>query len=604
MCGICGWIDWNGAADDAAVRRMSERLAHRGPDGSGLWRDPTGLAVLGHRRLAILDTSERAHQPMVHASGLVLVFNGEVYSFPEIRRELEAEGVTFASTGDTEVVLAALARWGVAALDRFVGMFALGLWDPGRRRLLLVRDRLGIKPLFIGSFPRGLAFASEVPALLAHPMVSRDIDRSAVARWLQQGYPGGRTMLAKGVWRLPPGHLLEAEDGRTTVRPWYNLLDRVQPCGEEQAGDADERLAELLREAVRCRLVSDVPLGCFLSGGVDSTAVVAAAAAAGARPETLTVSFAGGDDESPAAGRTAQALGLDHASERCTPAGMLEVFAGWPRIAGDPLADPSLAPTWMVSRTARQRWTVALSGDGGDELLGGYPRLKLMANLESWRRAPGVVRAMLPMVLPARRWVAKLASALACRDRWGAYQALQGVWPAAEAARLCGLEEAPSVWPPELLVRLDHQPSWLRYRLLDMLSFLPDRMLAKVDRASMHHGLEVRVPLLDHRVVEFLLSLPPGLVRGKRVLRGAIDRLGAPPPPRRKRGFEVPLAGWLRGPLRGTIEGSLFGPTARRLGLDGALLRSAWTTHQDGRADLGERLLAVAVLVRWVEEWV
>lgn len=282
---------------------------------------------------------------------------------------------------------------------------------------------------------------------------------------------------------------------------------------------------------------------------------------------------------------------------------MLEVFAGWPRIAGDPLADPSLAPTWMVSRTARQRWTVALSGDGGDELLGGYPRLKLMAHLEDWRRAPGVVRTILPMVLPARRWVAKLASALACRERWGAYQALQGVWPAAEAARLCGLEEAPPVWPPELLARLDHQPSWLRYRLLDMLSFLPDRMLAKVDRASMHHGLEVRVPLLDHRVVEFLLSLPPGLVRGKRVLRGAIDRLGAPPPPRRKRGFEVPLAGWLRGPLRGTIEGSLFGPTARRLGLDGALLRTAWTTHQDGRADLGERLLAVAVLVRWVEEW-
>ena len=603
MCGICGWVDWDGAADEAAVRRMSERLAHRGPDGSGEWRDPTGLAVLGHRRLAVLDTSERAHQPMVHPSGLVLVFNGEVYSFPKIRRELEAEGAAFTSTGDTEVVLAALARWGIAVLDRFVGMFALALWDAGRRRLLLVRDRFGIKPLFVASVPRGLAFASEVPALLAHPLVSRDLDRSTVARWLQQGYPSGRTTLAKGVWRLPPGHLLEAEDGRTAVRPWYDLLGQVRPAEIDGVRDAPERVAELLREAVSCRLVSDVPLGCFLSGGVDSAAVVAAAAASGARPETLTVSFEAGDDERAAARRTAQALRLDHASERCTPAEMLGVFADWHRIAGDPLADPSLAPTWVVSRAARRRWTVALSGDGGDELLGGYPRLKLMAHVEGWRRAPGVVRSVMGSVLPARRWAAKLTAALACRGRWSAYQALQGVWPAAEAARLCGLAEAPPVWSPDLLARLDHEPSWLRYRLLDMLTFLPDRMLAKVDRASMHHALEVRVPLLDHRVAEFLLSLPPELVEGKRVLRRALARLGAPAPPRRKRGFEVPLAGWLRGPLRETIGATLFGPTARRLGLDDAVLRSTWTAHQEGRADLGERLLAVAVLVRWVEEW-
>jgi len=204
---------------------------------------------------------------MVHASGLVLVFNGEVYSFPEIRRELEAEGATFTSTGDTEVVLAALARWGVACLDRFRRDVRPGIVGPrpaappaGARS---PRHQAAVRR--VGS--AGLVFASEVPAVLAHPMVSGDIDRGAVARWLQQGYPAGRTMLAKGVWRLPPGHLLEAEDGRTTVRPWYNLLDRVQLCGEEQAGDADERLAELLREAVRCRLVSDVPLGCFLSGG-------------------------------------------------------------------------------------------------------------------------------------------------------------------------------------------------------------------------------------------------------------------------------------------------------------------------------------------------
>jgi asparagine synthase (glutamine-hydrolysing) len=282
---------------------------------------------------------------------------------------------------------------------------------------------------------------------------------------------------------------------------------------------------------------------------------------------------------------------------------MLEVFAAWYRIAGDPLADPSLAPTWVVSRAARQRWTVALSGDGGDELLGGYPRLQMMPRIERWLRTPAGLRSIVPPILPPRRWAAKLRAALRCRDRWTAYQALQGVWPAAEAARLCGLADAPPVWQPDLLARLDRQPSWLRYRLLDMLTFLPERVLAKVDRASMDHSLEVRVPLLDHRVAELLLSLPPALTRGKRVLRRALERLGAPAPPRRKRGFEVPLAGWLRGPLRDTMERSLFGPTARQLDLDGKVLKAHWNAHQGGRADFGERLLAVAVLVRWVEEW-
>jgi asparagine synthase (glutamine-hydrolysing) len=603
MCGICGWVNWDGAADEAPVRRMEERLSHRGPDSAGRWRDPAGLAVLGHRRLAVLDPSDRASQPMLHGSGKVLVFNGEVYSFRELRRVLEDDGADFRSTGDTEVVLAALAKWGAAALSRFVGMFALALWDPGRRSLLLARDRFGVKPLFVATLPRGLAFASEIPALLAHPEVGRDVDRHAVARWLQQGYPSGRTTLVKGIWRLPAGHLLEAEGGKVWVRPWYDLLERVGPTERQSEDDVVDRLTELLQTAVECRLISDVPLGCYLSGGVDSTAVVAAAAAAGARPETLTVSFASGDDESAAARRTARAIGLDHRVERCTPVEMLEVFAGWYRIAGDPLADPSLAPTWVVSRAARQRWTVALSGDGGDELLGGYPRLQMMPRIERWMRTPAGLRSIVPPILPPRRWVAKLRSALRSRDRWGAYQALQGVWPAAEVARLCRLREAPPVWGPDLLARLDRRPSWLRYRLLDMLTFLPDRVLAKVDRASMAHSLEVRVPLLDHRVVELLLSLPPSMLRGKRVLRMALNRLGAPPPPRRKRGFEVPLAGWLRGPLRETVEGTLLSPTVRQLDLDAAVLRDHWNAHLAGRADHSERLLAVAVLVRWVEEW-
>jgi len=582
---------------------MAERIAHRGPDGSGLWVDPTGVLAFGHRRLAVLDTSERAEQPMVDPSGRVLVYNGEVYDFADLRRELEGEGHGFRSTGDTEVVLASLSRWGDAALDRFNGFFALAHWDPARRRLLLARDRIGIKPLFVAVLSHGLAFASELPALLANPAVSRDLAPGAVARWLQQGYPAGTGTLLKGVVSLRPGHLLEAEDGSVRIRPWYDLVDRIETREKVTAGAASEELEALLLDAVGRRLVSDVPLGCFLSGGVDSTAVVAAAAGSGSRPDTLTVSFDDGEDESAAAQRKARALGLGHRVESCSPVEMLEVFAAWYRIAGDPLADPSLAPTWVVSRAARQRWTVALSGDGGDELLGGYPRLRLMPRLAQLMGLPGGLKRGLAPILPARRWAAKLRAALDTDDPWKAYQALQGVWPADDAARLCGLEEAPDVWSPELLARLDSRPSWLRYRLLDAVTFLPDRVLAKVDRASMDHSLEVRVPLLDHRIVEFLLSLPPAVTSGKRVLRKTLDRLGAPQPPRRKRGFEVPLAAWMRGPLKETVGQALTSRTVDELGLDRSVLTATWDDHQRGKADVSERLLAVAVLVRWVEAW-
>jgi asparagine synthase (glutamine-hydrolysing) len=603
MCGICGWLDWDGAADGTAVRRMTERLRHRGPDGSGLWRDPSGLVALGHRRLAVLDTTDAAEQPMVDPGGSVLAYNGEVYSFRELRRQLEADGRRFRSTGDTEVVLASLVKWGPAALDRFNGMFALALWEPDARRLLLVRDRLGIKPLFVAMLPRGLAFASEVPALLAHPAVGRSIDRDAVVRWLQQGYPTGGNTLLRGVVRLPPGHLMEAGEGRVRVRRWYDLLGNIAPRPDITEGEAVDELHSLLGEAVERRLVSDVPLGCFLSGGVDSAAVVAAAARTGAAPEALTIRFAGGEDESPAAAATAAALSVEHRVESCSPVEMLEVFAGWYRIAGDPLADPSLAPTWVVSRAARRRWIVALSGDGGDELLGGYPRLRLMPWLDAAMAAPKGVRSRLLPVLPAARWASKLRAAASTRSRWQAYQALQGIWPSAAAARLCRVGEAPEVWSPDVLRRLEQFPRWLRYRLLDALTFLPERVLAKVDRASMDHGLEVRVPLLDHRVVEFLFSLPPPLTNGKRVLRKTVARFGAPDPPRRKRGFEVPLAAWLRGPLRETVARCLDSPRVDELGLDRKVLSSTWEAHLQKDADHAERLLAVAILVRWTEEW-
>ncbi|MCP4901833.1 MAG: asparagine synthase (glutamine-hydrolyzing) [bacterium] len=604
MCGICGWIDWDGSATTGVVERMAARLVHRGPDGEGFWRDPDGIAALGHRRLRILDVSDRAHQPMVDPSGSVLTYNGEVYNFPSIRARLEAEGRPVESTGDTEVVLAALSRWGEDALEHFNGMFALALWDSQKRRLLLARDRLGIKPLFWARTARGIAFASEMPSLLAHSEVPRDIRREDLARWLQLGYTTGEQTLARGVQRLLPGHVLEAQDGSVRVRPWYDLTQRLnQRLVTHQAEQLESELETTLRDAVRLRLVSDVPLGCFLSGGVDSSVVAAAAAAEGVVPETLTMAFEGGEDETPAAQKTADALGLPHRIGKCTAGVATEILARWSTLGSDPIADPSLVPTWLISKHARQRWTVALSGDGGDELLGGYPRLKTMPMLERILALPRPIRRGLLPVAPASRWATKLRAALATSDAWQAYQCLQGVWPANDVAGLLGMRAVPSPWPDSVIASARNLPAGTRYRFLDAITFLPDRVLAKVDRASMACSLEVRVPLLDHRLVERLLVLPAHLARGKRPLRKVLSALHAPDPPAAKRGFEVPLAEWLRGPLKDAVEAKIMGRGAQDLGLRKTDIDRAWRRHQRGGEGLAERLLAAAILVGWVEEW-
>jgi len=542
---------------------------------------------------------------MVHATGKVLAYNGEVYNFGGLRRSLEAEGETFRTTGDTEVVLAALSRWGTAALERLEGQFALALWDPRAGRLVLARDRMGIKPLFWAKVEGGLVFASELPAVLAHPGVRRDLDDAALGDWLQLGYTAGERTIARGVRRLPPGHFLTAGDGKLEVERWYDLVERVH--GREAIDDLaaiEEALEAKLVDSVRQRLVSEVPLGCFLSGGVDSSLVTALAAASGERPQAVTASFEAPFDETAQARETAEALGLGHRVEPCGSGEMLEVIPHWTEVAGDPLADPSLAPTWLVSRTARRELTVVLSGDGGDELLSGYPRLRFMPRLERLWNLPGVRVLLARSPLPPARWASKLRAAAVSATPWHAYQSLQGVWPGPLAARLLGRRELPLPWPESLLRRVWEAPPWRKYRLLDCLTFLPERMLAKVDRASMAHGLEVRVPLLDHRVAELLLAAPPRASRGKMLFRRILKRrLPGVDVPHRKRGFEVPLASWLRGPLRAFLEESFFGTTAGELGLDRATLGAAWKEHLAGRADHAEKLFAVHVIVRWCERY-
>lgn len=602
MCGICGWVDPTGEVASGAVRAMMGRLAHRGPDGEGLWSDPSGVAVLGHTRLRIVDLDPRADQPMVDPSGAVLVFNGELYGFAAHRAELERRGERFRTTGDTEVLLRLVATGGVAALEPCVGMFAFAVWWPAERRLLLMRDRLGIKPLFWARTGSGVAFASELPALAAHPAVRRSADPDDVARWLQLGYsPAPRTLL-RGVRRVPAGGWVELTPEGLREGTFYDLVQRVTSAVPVAPDGAAEALSERLVEAVRLRLVADVPLGCFLSSGVDSTAIVAAAAAAGARPGTLTVVAEGGEDESAAAVRTAAALGLEPGVERCRPGDLLALADRWVEVAGDPLADPSLLPTLLVSRAARERWTVALSGDGGDELTGGYPRLGWMPRIERLLAMPRGLRPRIAAHGP--RWAGKLAAAVAAPDRWTAYQALQGVWPSDEVSRLLGGREVAPPWPEELLARLEPVPRWRRYRLLDAATFLPERVLAKVDRASMSCSLEVRVPLLDHRVAELLLAAPREVTAGKRVLREAIARLRGPQPARHKLGFEIPLGGWLRGPLARTVEAAVGSDALADHGVDRGVLRRVWDRHRSGAADLGERLLAVVVLDRWLRAYV
>jgi asparagine synthase (glutamine-hydrolysing) len=607
MCGICGWVDFDGRAGIGAVEAMADRLAHRGPDGRGVWRDPSGAAVLGHRRLAVLDPSPAAAQPMVdHLTGAVLSFNGEVYNFADLRVGLAGEGRgPFASSGDTEVVLALLADGGGRGLESLEGMFALALWRPQTRRLLLARDRLGLKPLFWARAGRGLVFASELPALLEHSEIRRVLDGEAVARWLMLGYGAGEETLIRGVRRLPAGHLLEfSESDGVVVRPWFDLLEAVEGSARALSADAAaEAFEPMVRRAVRQRLVADVPLGCFLSGGVDSALVAAAARAEGHSLDTLTVRMEDGVDESPDAARQARVLVLEHRVATCTVPDLNGFLDSWDEVSGDPLADPSLLPTWMVSREARRRWTVALSGDGGDELFSGYPRLRAMPRLEAVLAAPRWARTLPAGMLPAKRWAAKLGAGLGSRDRWWAYQALQGVWPAGEVERLTGRPVDRWPWPEAVVRRLEDLNPWVRWRALDLVTFLPERMLAKVDRASMAHGLEVRVPLVDHRLVTWALRLPPERARNKELLRAMLRRLGGAEPPAAKRGFEIPLGVWMRGRLRSRMEAELARPVLDDMGLGRSVITETWQRHLAGREDHAERLLALVVLGRWVRRF-
>src|SRR6266571_2176748 len=625
MCGVAGfWRAPLSDADGAALRRMTDAVRHRGPDDEGHWCDPDAGIALGHRRLAILDLSATGHQPMVSGSGrYVIVFNGEIYNFQDLRAELEQAGGRFRGHSDTEVLLAAIERWSpTGALQRAAGMFAFALWDRTSRTLFLARDRLGEKPLYYGWMGNTLLFGSELKALRAHPAWHGEIDRDALALYVRYGYVPAPYSIYRDIRKMLPGTLLKFRSPATQPQaiPFWSARDAFE-AGRSHSVDGSEpeviaALDAVLRRAVRQQMISDAPLGAFLSGGVDSSTVAALMQAEAARPvRTFTIGFHElGFNEAEHAKAVARHLGTDHTELYVTPAETRAVIPRLPVLYDEPFADSSQIPTALVAELARREVTVSLSGDGADELFAGYKRYFLGNRLwRSTRCVPAFVRR-----------VAAWGMAAAPPGVWGTgdrLPKLSGILTARTAERM--YQEFVSVWrEPGALVRGGAEPltcftderSWLRdvdptprMMYLDLVGRLPDQYLVKVDRAAMGASLESRAPFLDHRVVEFAWRIPHRLKvrrgRGKWILRQLLYRyVPAHLVDRPKTGFGVPLNRWLRGPLR-EWAGDLLSPAriAREGFLDPDPIAKRWAEHVSGRRAWANPLWVVLMFQAWLE---
>lgn len=583
---------------------MLDTLRHRGPDDSGVWSE--GAAALGARRLAVIDLAG-GHQPLCDASGRFwIAYNGEVYNFRDLRLRLEREGARFRTGSDTEVVVEWFARRGADGLRDLNGMFAFAVWDRSERCLWLARDRCGKKPAYYAAVDGGLVFASELRTVVTHPRVSREIDPAAVAKYLAFDFVPSPGTALRSVRKLEPGTVLRWRDGRIETRRYWTLPQ----APESVAGDLEERVRDTLARSVRRRLVSDVPLGVLLSGGVDSSAVAAFARTEGRRLRSFSVGFDDAPfDESRHAQRVAEHLGTDHRLDRFA---MAEAAALAPEVLSrmdDLLADSSVVPTYLVSRAARRHVTVVLSGDGGDELFAGYPTffahrvasaLSFIPRL-FWRGAGGLARLIRPrdgylgLDVIARRF----CRGMAVPGRWR-NQAWLGAFAPWEIARLL-----PAA-PPAEAIYSDLLPGpagdSVERALAETFRFyLGEGVLTKVDRASMMVSLEVRSPFLDDEMIDLAWSIPWTMKmsggRGKVILKRALSgMLPASTLHRRKQGFAMPLRRWLTGDLRPWAEEFLF-----RDGFDSSRVRALWRTHLAGACDLSRELWSILAFQVWRE---
>lgn len=638
MCGIAGFVGtrWRSRSEDGdrLLRKMGEAMHNRGPDGEGRWQDERDGVAFVHRRLAIVDLSPTGFQPMTSPSGrYVITYNGEIYNHADLRRELE---VSWRGTSDTEVLLAAIDRWGLAgALSRLVGMFAFALWDRETRSLTLARDRFGEKPLYYGWLGEGEArdfvFASDLSALRQHPGFTASIDRAAACSAIRQGHVAGTRSIYAGISKVPPGGTIALDTTTGTLRAdsYWSLQDAIKQGKKASFGgslsEAADRLEALLSDAVSRQMMADVPIGAFLSGGVDSSTIAALMQRNASMPvRTYSIGFReSGYNEAEYAKAVAAHIGSDHTEMFVGAEDALALIPNLPAVYSEPFADASQIPTYLLSKLTREHVTVALSGDAGDELFAGYNRHRLtgsawrrMQAVPSWMRraAAGMVLSVPPsaadgigrLVMGDRAVqvadrVQKSALVLGSRDETELYRRLTSNWtdtdividghePADD-----GTVEALGLDPVEAMMARD------------ALGYLPDDILTKVDRAAMAVSLETRVPLLDHRVAEFAFSLPLEykLAGGttKRVLREVLYRhVPRTLIERPKSGFGVPIDAWLRGPLRDWAESLLSEECLRREGiLDPVPIRRKWSEHLNGKRNWQQALWNVLMFQAWQE---
>lgn len=659
MCGITGFIDPGTLRYDdlfGAIKRMTSAIQHRGPDDEGIWIDETIPIVLGHRRLSIIDLSPSGHQPMVSAHGrYVMVFNGEIYNYLDIKQQLEASGDAPAWRGhsDTEVLLAAFERWGPEkAIQQCTGMFAIALWDIRDRKLHLIRDRMGEKPLYYGWSNQVFLFGSELKAFYAHPKWMGEINRDALCLYLRYNYVPAPYSIFKHVFKLIPGAILtvsleeiknasiHADITDLQPKPYWSIHDVVDDGMHHQLHISDteaiDHLHDLLKDAVGKQMIADVPLGAFLSGGIDSSTVVAIMQAQSSRPvRTFSIGFHEKDfNEAHYAAAVAKHLGTDHTELYVTPEEAYDIIPRLPEIYDEPFADSSQIPTCLISALTRRYVTVSLSGDGGDELFGGYNRYAYANDVWNWiRKIP----------YPARKSVSEAIQWFSPKQWEQAYQVLKNFLPSRyqvnnagdkilKLSRILGTKSLQEVlykqfishWKVPHQVVLNgiepkaryayHKPadldsfiSWMMY--VDAFTYLPDDILVKVDRAAMHVSLETRVPMLDHRVVEYVWKLPLHLKlrngESKWLLKQVLYQYVPPELVNRpKMGFGVPLQHWLRGPLREWAEDLL---DVKRLKEEGFFhvqkIRQKWEEHISGRRNWQYHLWDILMFQAWLTSY-
>ena len=653
MCGIAGYWRKQGLCGEEILSSMTDILIHRGPDDVGFWHDPEAGIALGHRRLSIIDLSPEGHQPMFSVSDrYVIVYNGEVYNFSELRRQLELNGFQFRGHSDTEVILAAIEAWGlVDAVKQFIGMFAFALWDRENRMLSLVRDRVGIKPLFYGWVSGALVFSSELKALRAYPGFGNPVDRNALSLLLRHNYIPAPYSIYEGIHKLMPGMILQLdEDTISAPRSLEDLSKRTiaywsaREVAEQGSihrfdgsdAEAVQQLDALLRNAIGMRMVADVPLGAFLSGGVDSSTVVALMQAQSNRPvKTFSIGFNENKyDEAQYAKKVAEHLGTDHTEFYVTPEETLAVIPKLPNLYDEPFADSSQIPTYLVSKLARKEVTVSLSGDGGDELFSGYDRYFwerrlwgylgwMPASLGSmvasglrkgssafWDKVLSTFMPMLPhrlrVQMPGDK-VHRLAEVLSLTSPDALYRQIVSHWTNPEDIVLGSHEPLTALTDPARQADLADLTERMMYT--DLVSYMPDDILTKVDRASMGISLEARVPLIDHRVVEFAWRMPLDFKirngQGKWLLRRVLNQyVPLKLIDRPKMGFGVPIDDWLRGPLRDWAEALLDNSRLQEEGFfDPIPVRQKWEEHISGRFNWHYLLWDVLMFQAWLETW-